>query len=168
MQRDGMFDFDRLAPYLAMERHLDSASYVEYRMPGLQPGVHVTYVLEPTDPQAGSPTATYGIHAVAPEFGRADIRRIHADDVMHPERAWVLYHQRAADLHHVRIDVATLVQDPDANPGDNGIADLAVTIGDRTVRPARHTDHRAARSSTSPPTRSSSRCPLTATRRWGR
>ena len=133
MQRDGMFDFDRLAPYLAMEKHLDSASYVEYRVPGIQPGVHVTYVLEPADPQAGSPTSTYGIYALAPEFGRADIRRIHADDVMHPEGAWVLYHQRATSLHHVRIDVATLVQDPDTNLRDNGIADLVVTIGDHTV-----------------------------------
>ena len=120
MQRDGMFDFDHLAPY------------VEYHVPGLQPGAHVTYVLEPADPQAGSLTATYGIYAVAPEFGRADIRRIKADDVMHPERAWVLYHRRATNLHHVRIDVATLVQDPDTSLTDNGIADLAVTIGDRT------------------------------------
>ena len=137
-QDGGTFAFEAFPPYLAMEPHAGTVTYLEYRVRGLRPGDRVSYGLDAVGGDAGR---TYTTYAVAPEFGRADIRRIARASVFEPDRAWVLYHRSTAGLHHVRIDVVTLVDDPLAPAGADGLADLVVVVGDRTVDLGRTPDY---------------------------
>jgi hypothetical protein len=135
-QRDGMFDFERLPPYLGMEAGIAAgAEYVEGRVLRLAAGSHVRYWLEVTLQRGedGEPivqqSREYSLYAVRPVFVRDDIRRIFLADVNQPLDAWVLYHQRSGGFDHVRIDVVDL----EAQRPARGLLDLVVTLGKTTV-----------------------------------
>jgi hypothetical protein len=135
MQQDGMFDFERLPPYLGMEARMGpGVTYVEGRVLHLTPGAHVAYRLEATVARDGRAPAVvrspeYTTYAVAPTFGPDEIRRTFVRKLEEPLEAWVLSHRRADGLDHVRLDVVAIEGD-DHVPG---LADLAVTIGGTRV-----------------------------------
>jgi hypothetical protein len=135
-QRDGMFDFEHLPPYLGMEAGLaGGATFIEGRVLRLAAGSQVRYWLEVTLQRGedGEPiiqrSREYTLYAVRPVFGRDDIRRIFLPDVNEPLEAWVLYHQRSGGFDHLRIDVVDLAGQPPAR----GLVDLVCTIGKTAV-----------------------------------
>jgi hypothetical protein len=139
MRDGGSFRFDDLPPYLDM-CFGRGRTYVEGRVAGLRPGVHVTYRLEVRFGwESGQVVSsrTYSTYAVAPVFGGEDIRRTQLADVFRPDQGWVLMHRRENGFDHVRVDVTELKAPttPGDGPGTTrgGLADLVVTVGDTTV-----------------------------------
>lgn len=113
-ERDGMFDFTALPPYLEMlDRMGNGVEYLEGQVSGVPAGARVSYALEAT---FGTPDGAeieirspeYSLRAVRPEFTEADVRRTYIPAPGENLNAWALMHQRDDRFDHVRIDVISL------------------------------------------------------------
>ncbi|HEY6796141.1 MAG TPA: hypothetical protein VI248_15810 [Kineosporiaceae bacterium] len=147
--QEGIFDFDRLPPYLEMQDLLGrpDVRYIEALVPAVPPGALVAYTIQASlDGQAAGVTLDspgYTVRALRPRFDREDIRRIYIPAPGRAEQAWVLYHRREEAFDQYRIDTVALRPPGDAAGGQAPERpDLVVTVGTTTtdLRSADQTD----------------------------
>jgi hypothetical protein len=130
MRTQGQFRFEHLPYYVGLDEALRTkrTQYLEARLPAVPAGAQVRYTLEVTFPGDRTvSSATYTTVAVAPDFTRDDIRRIHIPGPGAALDAWVLYHRRTPDLDEIRVDVVDLFAHRSDRP------DLALQVGDRVI-----------------------------------